>query len=292
MGSKNDMQLVKIEAYSMDSDYGVKNSSHCFVVSEDRKTCWKNHGGGWNDRRKKTKVAENQAYWEWLNTFVPPSSPDRCGIRFGVNGLCHSYAARELLVGRNETDVSKAPKNYVCVFFFGKYGMGLDELKDLLRTSYNNTMASYNDPYNSLDEVLNRVDNTVDFELRAWRQIALDYVHIPVDDIMAKNPTGGLSVARSRMRSFINKRENIYHQNKTSNGLEGLICNLIQTESDDYLNMLTQIKYISEEDRKKYSGSLRTFLSGFANYVQAHREAYLATGQIPDNIIMENYIGG
>lgn len=290
MGSKSDMKLVKIEAYSLNSEYRIPDSSHCFVISEDRKSCWKNHGGGWNDSREKTKVAENQAYWEWLNTFVPTGELDKCGIRFGVNGLCHTYAARELLVGRNETDVSKAPKNYVCVFFFGKYGMGLDELKDLLKTSYNNTMASYNDPYNALDEVLNRVDNTIDFELRAWRQVALDYVNIPVDDIMAKNPTGGMAVARSRMRNFINKRESVYQQNKSSNGLKKLICDLIQTESDDYLNMLTRIAYISEKEREEYSGNIRNFLSGFANYVQAHREAYIATGQIPDNIILENYI--
>lgn len=290
MGSKSDMKLVKIEAYSLNSEYRIPGSSHCFVISEDRKSCWQNYGGGWNDPREKTKVAENQAYWEWLNTFVPTGELDKCGIRFGVNGLCHTYAARELLVGRNETDVSKAPKNYVCVFFFGKYGMGLDDLKDLLKTSYNNTMASYNDPYNALDEVLNRVDNTIDFELRAWRQVALDYVNIPVDDIMAKDPTGGMAVARSRMRSFIDKRESVYQQNKSSNGLEKLICDLIQTESDDYLNMLTQIAYISEKEREEYSGNIRNFLSGFANYVQAHREAYIATGQIPDNIILENYI--
>ena len=288
MGSKSDMKLVKIEAYSLDSEYKIPGSSHCFVISDDRKSCWTNYGGGWEDKRKRTKVAENQAYWEWLNTFVPTDSLDKCGIHFGVNGLCHTYAARELLIGRDETDVSKAPKNYVCVFFFGKYGMGLDELKYLLKTSYKNTMASYNDPYNALDEVLKRVDDTIDFELSAWRQVALDYVNIPVDDIMAKDPAGGMAVARSRMRSFINKRENMYQQNKS--GLDKLICDLIQTESDDYLNMLTQIAYISEKDRKEYSENIREFLSGFINYVQAQREAYIATGQIPDNIILENYI--
>lgn len=292
MSSKSDMKLVKIEAYSINSAYKIPNSSHCLVVSEDKKSCWSNHGRGWDSPSEKTKVAENQAYWEWLNTFVPTGSIDKCGISFGINGLCHNYAARELLVGRDETDVSKAPKNYVCVFFFGKYGMGLDDLKNLLKTSYYNTMASYYDPYNALNEVLNRVDNTVDFELKAWRQVALDYVDIPVDDIMAKNPKGGIATARSRMRSFINKRENVYRQNKSSSGLEKLICDLIQTESDDYLNMLTQIKYISEKDRNKYSENIRSFLSGFANYVLAQREAYISTGQIPDSIILENFIGG
>ncbi len=293
MGSKNNMTLVKIEAYSLNSEYRISGSSHCFVVTEDRKTCWKNKGGGWDDTRDKKKVAENQAYWEWLMEFVPPNNIDKCGIQFGVNGLCHTYATRELLVGRNEANVSSAPKNYVCVFFFGKYGMGLDDLKQLLKNSYKNTMTSYNDPYNALDEVLSRIDNTVDFELKAWRQVALDYIGIPVDDIMAKNPTGGLATARARMQDYINKREDVYQQNKSFPWeMEKAISNLIQTESDAYLNMLENIQYISDADRSKYSQNIRTFLNGLQNYVLAQRKVYLATGRMPENILLEDYIGG
>ena len=53
MGSKSDMKLVKIEAYSLNSTYRIPGSSHCFVVTEDRKTCWKNKGGGWDDSRER-----------------------------------------------------------------------------------------------------------------------------------------------------------------------------------------------------------------------------------------------
>lgn len=294
MGSKSDMKLVKIEAYSLDSEYRIPGSSHCFVITEDRKTCWKNKGGGWNDYRDKKKVAENQAYWEWIMEFVPPDDIDKCGIKFGVNGLCHTYATRELLVGKNNVNVSNAPKNYICVFFFGKYGMGLDDLKKRLKDSYMKTTASYNDPYNALDAVLSRVDDTVDFELSAWRQVALDYVHIPVDDIMAKNPQGGLSTARARMRDFINKREKVYLQNKdkTSSVMEQAIGQLIQTESDSYLNMLADIHYISDADRSKYSKSIGDFLHKYVRYVRAQRQEYLATGQVPENIRLEDYIGG
>lgn len=293
MGSKSDMKLVKIEAYSLNSTYRIPGSSHCFVVTEDRKTCWKNKGGGWDDSREKKKVAENQAYWEWLMEFVPPNDLDKCGIQFGVNGLCHTYATRELLVGRNEANVSKAPKNYVCVLFFGKYGMGLADLKQILKDSYQNTMVSYNDPYNALDGVLRRIDDTVDFELSAWRQVAIEYIGIPVDDIMAKNPTGGLNTARARMRDFINKRENVYQQNKsTQRNIEKAVKNLIQTESDAYLNMLANIRYISDADRLKYSQNIDNFLNGFVKYVNVQREAYLATGQVPEDILMEDYIGG
>lgn len=292
MGSKSDMKLVKIEAYSLDSPFRMLGSSHCFVVTEDRKTCWLNYGRGWSDDPTRKKVAENQAYWEWLMEFVPPSDLDRCGIRFGMNGLCHSYAARELLLGRNDVNVSGAPKNYVCVFFFGKYGMGLDDLKKRLKDSYTKTTATYHDPYNALDEVLRRVDNTVDFELSAWRQVAMEYAGVPVDDIMAKNPQGGLATARARMRDFINKRENVYlqHKNETQLSMERAIAQLIQTESDSYLNMLANIRYISEKDKSTYSSKLDKFLRSYIKYVDAQRQAYLATGQVPENILLEDYI--
>lgn len=292
MGSNSNMKLAKIEAYSLASEYGVPDSSHCLVVTEDKKICWNNYGGGWNDSRTKTKVAENQAYWEWLMEFVPPDNEKKCGIAYAINGVCHTLANRELLLGKNEVNVSKAPKDHVCVLFFGKYGMGLDELKQLLKNSYKTTMEHYKDSYNALDEVLSRVDDTIDFELKAWRQVAIEYIGIPVDDIMAKNPEGGLATARARMRDFINKREEVYHQNK-SDGKEKMkecISELIQTESDDYLEMLANRQYISNEEKQEYSLRIADFLKGVKNYVRAQRDAYLATGQVPMDILLEDYI--
>lgn len=297
MGTNSDMKLVKIEAYSLDSGYGVAGSAHCLVVTEDKKICWSNHGGDWNDSRTKTKVAENQAYWEWLMEFVPPDNDEKCGIVYGMNGLCHTFANRELLLGKNEVNVSKAPKNYVCVLFFGKYGMGLDELKQILKNSYNTTMKYYKDPYNALDEVLSRIDDTIDFELRAWRQVAIEYIGIPVDDIMAKNPEGGLATARARMRNFIDKREEVYQQHKSTDNdndnvkiMQDNISKLIQTESDDYLEMLANRQYISNKDKEEYSQRIAEFLKGVRCYVTAQRDAYLATGQVPMDILLEDYI--
>lgn len=290
MGSKRRMSLKHIEAYSLNSEYRIAGSSHCFVITDDRKTCWENKGGGWYSKREKTKVAENDAYWEWLLKFVPPNDIDKCGITFGVNGLCHTYATRELLIGKNNVNVSNAPKNYVCVFFFGKYGMGLSELKQILTDSYQDTMVSCEDPYNALNNVLARVDDTVDFELAAWRKVAIEYAHVPVDKILAKNYSGGMAVARSRMRDFINKREDVYHREAERN-IQVAIRDLIQAESDDYLSFLTRIGYITEDECANYSNNLRNFLKSVINYINAQREAYLQSGIVPDHIRLEDYIG-
>lgn len=281
---KSDMSLVTVEAYSMPSSTYVANDSHCFVITDDKKTCWANHGGGWSDSRKKTKVAQTRAYKEWLWDFVPPDKIDNCGIQFFVNGVCHTYANRELLLGEDDADASKAAKDYVCVVFFGKYGFGLNRLKQLLTESYQRVTGSYNDPYGALNKVLNRVDNTIDDELRAWRQTGIEYAKIPIDEILAKNPQGGLAVARSRMREFIAKREEIYQKyldkEIDSSDLHDSVKSLIQTESDDYLKMLASIHYITEEECKTYSDNIRKFLSNVRSILRAQQTEFQQTGRV------------
>lgn len=264
MGGKSNMSLMTVEGYAMDGyGYGIKGSDHCFVVTGDRKISWTNNGGGWDDPRQKTLVAQTRAYKEWMMEFVPPTNLKKCGIDFGVNGLCQTYANRELLMGEDRADAHKAGKNYVCVFFFGKYGLGLADLKQLLRDSYNKVMASYNDPYNALNKVLGKVDDYLDDELAAWRQVGIEYGHIPIDEIMAKNPSGGLATARARLQDYINEREALYQQNKGSWGVRGKVKDLIQKHCDEYLEMLADIRYITNSDKKTYSDNIKKFLNQF-----------------------------
>ena len=93
------------------------------------KTCWNNGGRGGDTAPVKTKVVQTRAYKEWLFDFVPNDKIYKCGISFYVNGVCHTYANRKLLLGEGNVDVRDAPKDYVCVVFFGKYGFGLNQLK-------------------------------------------------------------------------------------------------------------------------------------------------------------------
>ncbi len=287
--SNGTMSLITVEAYAMPSSTYVKNDSHCFVITEDKKICWKNHGGGWSDGRPKTKAAVNRAYKEWMWEFVPPTDIDRCGIRFSENGVCHTFANRELLIGEYAADASKAAKDYVCVFFFGKYGMGLKKLKQLLTDSYNRTVSSYHDPYNALNKVLARVDNTVDDELRAWRLVGIEYAHIPIDEILAKNPRGGLAVARSRLTHLIEKREKIYQDFVDSGRAGGNrklyqdVRNLIEGDADDYLAMLASIRYITRSERQIYAENINKFLNSMMVNLIAQSEEFQRTGRITDD---------
>lgn len=294
---KGSMKLINVEAYAVPSSYLVSGDSHCFVVTEDKVTSWTNHGRGWSGEGE-TKVAVNRAYKEWLWEFVPPSNVDKCGIDFLENGVCQTFANRELLIGEDAADVSKAAKNYVCVVFFGKYGMGLKQLKQLLTDSYNKIMISCSDPYNALNKVLARVDDTVDDELRAWRQVGIEYCHIPIDEIMAKSPHGGLVTARGRMTRIIEKREKIYqdfidsHKEGGDKKLYKDIWSLIQSEVDDYLNMLADIGYITQSEKRVYSHYVDVFLESMLSRFFAQRMEFLRTGRIVEDFRMLENLNG
>lgn len=261
---KPNMDLYGIEAYALPSSSYVQNDSHVFAVSNDREKQWCNHGGGWHDSRPRTKVAETQAYKEWLFDFVPPENVDKCGIGFYVNGVCQTYANRELLIGQSTVNVSQAPKNYVCLFFFGKYGYGLKQLKKLLTDSYNRVTAKYNDPYNALNTVLQRVDDYLDDELKAWRQVGIEYGKIPIDEILAKSPSGGLMEAKRRLQAFIDKRESIYQQYLDQKISRYDVPEKVQQEiinhTSAYLDFLKDIRYITDSEKSAYEKNIQKFV--------------------------------
>lgn len=280
--TKPALSLVNIEAYSMPSSTYVPDDSHCFVITKDRKEEWRNRGGGWTDKRPKTLVAENQAYTEWLREFVPSTNIDKCGIKFGLNGVCHTYANRELLIGQRDVTVWDAPKDYVCMVFFGKYGIGISELKQLLTVSYNNVTNLYIDPYDALNKVLKRVDNYIDDELKAWRLLSMD-LGIPVDRILAKNRSAGIATAKIRLQKLIDARETLYQQHTNRDDVYGFrseLKALIQNHATDYLNYLHNINYITISEKNLYINSMNKFFNDFVNIIEAQENAIQTNGEL------------
>lgn len=279
------MNLLDVEAYSLPSSSFVKNDSHVFVVTLDRHTEWRNKGGGWGDSRPHTLQAKVKVYKEWIMDFVPPNDIDKCGIAFFVNGICQTYANRELLLAEHSTDIRTAPKNEVATFIFGKYGLGLDKLKDLLTKSFNKVSSSSS----VLVEVLSRVDNYVDDELLAWRLVAISYTTIPVDALIAKSPQAGINIARQKLSKLVHEREVVYDKyldgQINSDTLHKNIIGLILSHSKDYLTFLANIGYITERDKDKYVREIEEFSHLFVRNLVAQRQIFEATGVVNDNFL-------
>ena len=253
---KESLSLMEIEAYAMSSSTYLPNDSHTFVsCKEDRNREWRNHGGGWNDPRPKTFVAKAEAFKEWLLYFVPPGAGcDECGVSFGENGVCHTYANRELLLSFENASVQIAAKDEYVVMLFGKYGLGIQQLKDRLRATYHHITQSISDPFYALDRVLGRIDSSLDEELMAWYRVATQE-GIPVDGILRLNHEGGIAMAKIRFQALRIERENLYQRyvesGRQTNFRHDLKA-LMKRHCKDYLTMLCAIRYISEQQKFEY----------------------------------------
>lgn len=285
--TKPNLTLNTIEAYAIPSDWRAIGDSHAFVVSKDRSNQWTNHGRGWGTPGA-FLVASAQSYWEWLVAFVPPGTTDSqldssCGITFGVNGVCHTYANRELLVANAASDVGRAPKNEYALFFFGKYGMGRPQLRKRLEDSYQRMTTRYNDPYGSLASVLARMDDYLEDELCAWKKMCEDVAKIPVDQILQRSPVGGKRIASERLQSYIDERESLYQDflrgTYSESGLRAAVKAAIVKHTSSYLSWLVEIGYITSSESDYYLKNTRTFLDEYLSMVEAQAE-FVAAGKV------------
>lgn len=116
--------------------------------------------------------------------------------------------------------------------------------------------------------------------MMSWRQVGIEYANIPIDRIMAKNPSGGLAMARSRMQNFVNEREALYESCGGESNFRAKLKDLIQRHCDDYLRMLAGISYISESERNTYSQNISRFLNRFNAAVAMQVRSLEETGAL------------
>lgn len=85
-----------LTCYSHPSTYSGFKDTHTFVLASTGEK-FSNYGGIYD--KDITAVAQGLAYRTWLNELMPrqTTSFKETGISFGVNGVCHTYAMRELL---------------------------------------------------------------------------------------------------------------------------------------------------------------------------------------------------
>ena len=284
--SKSPLTLLPVEGYSlMPGGIWGHEGSHCFVISIDRSIVWANWGGGWSDTRTRTKLCETRMYKEWALNCAPAGSSIKVGVRFGVNGVCHTAANRELLISIESACVKKALSNDLVTFFFGKYGMGLNELKTLLRESYNQTMQNYTDSYDALTKVLKKVDDYIDDEIEVWKSVGKK-MGMDVDDIM-KKPLGGIVYAKNRLQKYINDREDLFQKcldkKVNENELKKQLKPLIIKHMTDCLDYLVDVNYITALQKATYKTNLNSFLSKFIATINAQANFINAHGRMAEN---------
>lgn len=289
----HDMLIQKIEAYGMPSSAYVPGDYHVFVVTEDKKICWNNYGRGWESKDPRTLIAENEAYIEWLEEFVPHDDLSKCGITFGLNGVCHTYANRELLIGKEEVDVRKMEKYYVSTAIFGKFGFGLNQLKDLLRTSFYETRKKHLALADEqvLENVLKKVDNYLEDELLAWKELAKDFFDMPIDEIISKATIEDLDFVKVELQGLVNNREALYQElldEKISVGeFKKSIRDLLDSKLTKQLDYLENKKYIGREEKKIYIKNIEDFLKVIHSSLEQQQISIQNTGMMNEFLTFE-----
>lgn len=264
--------LMPVEGYSLDAAYVVQGSTHTFVsVRDDRSMEWRNYGGGWNDTRTRRLVASTSVYKEWLMECIPcGTESSRSGITFGVNGVCHTFANRELAFGNTAADVRDAAKDEYAVMFFGKYGFGIGQFERIVKDSYSRLSAEYRDDaaYNT---VIGHINSYLDDEYLSWKKFATEVLGIDVESILRMNPSG-VDVAKMRLGRLIGEREALYtrycNNELNSEQLRESVKAAIVGNFSDYMDMLAGIGYMKDADAKQYTGTLNTLLSGYGSSVR------------------------
>ncbi len=284
---RDNATIVLTEAYAMPSSTYVPDDSHTFFVTADKKICWANYGRCWNDKGDRIKIADQKSYQEWLNEFCPNGDYTKCGITFGVNGVCHTVTNRELLIGEDDVDVRNAAKNFVTVSIFGKYGFGLSALKQLITDAYNRANLKVMFPEGILETVLQRIDNTLEDEANAWQQLMNEYFALSLKDIIATHPDA-LTKLQEMIKNLLTNRENIYEEYVKNifehETFEKNIYNLLTSSVTNYITYLSTSNYIDITTRDTALKNATLFFNKLFKVVDGQIAEVTATGKMDEEL--------
>lgn len=270
------IQYTNLKAYAHPSGYsGFQNVTHVFVLASTGEE-YTNCGGVYTSDI--TLVAEGLAYKTWLNEFMPRQSTSLkdTGLSFSYNGVCHTYAMREVLLCINDKNVSLAAGDDLCVAYYGKYGTGLKYLEKRLRDSFFEAQKKDNLPPEILDKVISRIYNTLEEEVEAWVSVLRNYVDIDV--LTYFKSSNDWQFLRQRIGQVVKKREELFEacfdwNSKTlSDEYAFKLKKLYLDEFKEYVVFLSECGYFSREEADK-------FYEKFERVLTEHRKYYMAIAQ-------------
>ncbi len=288
LGVRDKYSILMTEAYAMPSSTYVPDDSHAFLVSLDRTLCWANYGRCWNAPGEKILVAQQNSYKEWLLEFCPPNDLIRCGIVFGLNGVCHTITNRELLIGESDVSVKDASKNFVTVSIFGKYGFGLDNLKKLVTDSFNRANLKVMMTQDMLETVLARIDNTLDDEVSAWEQLIENYFSLQISEIVSMHEDA-LEKLKNMITTLLEGREKIYNDFFnlsviTRQEFERQIYVLISSNVFNYFDLLCDSNYINNEQDDIAKQSADKFFKALFKIFDEQMQTVETTGGLDQSL--------
>lgn len=248
----------ELTVYAHLSTYSGYKDSHTFAKRADKIT-YCNCGSSY-DEKDCDLICRAIVYVTWLDKFMPDQTTDfeHTGIAFANNGVCHTYAMREILLCDEEWNTSSARGDDLCVAYYGKYGTGLSYLRTRLIESFEEARKEEELPLNLLNKILDRIliPNSVKYETDAWISTMKNYLGIDVENFYQGEYDR--TFLENRIEYLINKRENLFDQcfveskRTLNNDFKELKKQLYLTEFNVYMHDLARWGYFSVQDADRF----------------------------------------
>lgn len=274
----NQIVYGNAQSYANPSRFAGIDDSHVFVevvYGNNQKDVYSNGGGTYGSESR--LVAEGLIYNTWLQKYMPNKARDfrTTGVEFAYNGVCQTYASRELLFTVNNKDPYLARANDVCVMYYGKYGCGLKYFEKKLRESFEQVRQIEWYQNEILERVVARIYDTLDEEVEAWIRVMKQYLGLDATKKF-KNPNDW-NYLRNKVSMLISKREAIFDNNCDYNAgtFNKKFLNekkdMYISEVRDYLNSLVGMGYFTQTEAKEYVDKFENLLRSHQNYYMEMR---------------------
>jgi len=217
-----DLINIEVREYIIQGKYCgfVENADHVSLYSSDLNGFWGCFGRGKNEQElagSQPGVTANVPK-NWLLQYAPFGS--EVLVRNLISGTCHTIANRILLIATEDKDVKTSGGDIVTVIAFGKYGIGLQDLKNKLKESFEKSASTY--APEMLEQALSKLDS-LHYELDAWLELIHSQIEAHHDDL--KQYDGFIENLKAvpkenyekYLKAYVEKREEIYNKHNLQN---------------------------------------------------------------------------
>lgn len=284
---------VSIEAFAKPTNTYTEGDSHILLVTGDRTYCWPNFStyqlsaqGFHIDPQSRQQVCATIVYKELMLEFanVPHLRlPHASDLHLGINGLCSQLANRQLLFGEGNVDICGAPGCHVNVALFGKYGIALQDLKELIKKTYDKVGQRYQIPEGALESTLSKVDDHINEEEKAWESLFKNNLKMPWDNIKSKKPAIS-NTLQTMLQDLINNREGLYNGLQNKSSFNGPYKDMLKDFVGRFIDKLHQEDLISGLNAVIYKGRGENLLRKFFENIEKQRRHFRRRGALNHNL--------
>lgn len=253
-GDKQPLTTMDVVVLAKLSDCFSTSDVHFMMFSGDRKYCWpcfgvrpQHNGSGYITPGERRHVLSTDVHKELVLAFYTPpklTTASEGGIKLGITGTDAQVVNRLLLFSKNNRNICGANKCYLSIAFFGKFGIGIYDLKTAVNKAFDDVERTRHTPSGLREEVLAKIDNTIEEETKAWSIFFIKKLGMPLETIFNTNPEL-VDIFRNMVRGLTINRENIYNNESKKPFFPILYQGMLKKFAEKFIDKLQELNLIN-----------------------------------------------